>query len=78
MMNYRVGVFGSLNLGDDEISGNMGMYDQVWSAKINDYRQKDLLSRKGFDVLTQRDYSSRCWRCSGSKGMHGSSVKNII
>lgn len=29
MMNYRVGVFGFLNLGDDDISGNMGMFDQV-------------------------------------------------
>ena len=29
MMNYRVGVFGFLDLGDDDISGNMGMFDQV-------------------------------------------------
>lgn len=29
MMNYRVGVFGFLNLGDGDISGNMGLFDQV-------------------------------------------------
>lgn len=29
MMNYRVGVLGFLNLGDEDISGNMGLYDQV-------------------------------------------------
>lgn len=29
MMNYRVGVFGFLNLNHPEIDGNQGMYDQV-------------------------------------------------
>ena len=29
MMNYRVGVFGFLNLNHPDIEGNMGMYDQV-------------------------------------------------
>lgn len=29
MMNYRVGLFGFLDLNDDDISGNMGLFDQV-------------------------------------------------
>lgn len=29
MMNYRVGAFGFLNLRDENIKGNMGMFDQV-------------------------------------------------
>lgn len=29
MMNYRVGVFGFLNLNHPEVDGNQGMYDQV-------------------------------------------------
>ena len=31
--NYRLNAFGFLNLGTDEVAGNMGMYDQVMAIK---------------------------------------------